>query len=121
MVAQAKEHAVAAVIEVRTYKIRPGQRDEIMGLLRDRLFPLHREIGIRVLGLFPSAEDQDTFTWLRAFPDADSRDAMCKTLYGGAEWKDELQELIVPAITEHNVAVLEDAPGLWDCWPELGA
>jgi hypothetical protein len=40
---------VAAVIEVRTYKIRPGQRDQIIELLRTRLFPVHEEIGIRVL------------------------------------------------------------------------
>jgi hypothetical protein len=111
---------VAAVIEIRTYKIRPGQRDEIMRLLRDRLFPLHRDIGIKVIGPFPSAEDQDTFTWLRAYPDADSRDTMSETLYGGAVWKDELQGLIVPAITEHNVAVVEDVPGFWSQWPELG-
>jgi hypothetical protein len=121
VVTEAKERAVAAVIEVRTYKIRPGQRDEIMELLRDRLFPLHRDIGIRVVGPFPSADDQDTFTWLRAFPDAGSRDTMTKTLYGGAAWKDELEGLILPAIAEHNVAVLEDAPGLWDHWPEPGA
>jgi len=112
---------VAAVIEIRTYRIRPGQRDEIMGLLRDRLFPVHREIGIRVAGPFPSAEDEDTFTWLRAFPDAASRDTMIKTLYSGPVWKDELEGIILPAITEHTVAVVDDAPGMWSHWPEPGA
>ncbi len=112
---------MTAVIEIRTYRIRPGQRDEIIGLLRDRLFPLHREIGIKVVGPFPSAEDEDTFTWLRAFPDAVSRDTMIKTLYGGPVWKDELEGIILPAITEHTVAVVDDAPGMWSRWPEPGA
>lgn len=109
---------MAGVIEFRTYKIRPGQRDQIMELLRTRLFPLHREIGMRVLGPFPSAEDADTLVWMRAFPDAASRDTMTKTLYGGAGWKDELEGLILPAITEHHVALVEDATNLWNCWPQ---
>lgn len=109
---------MAAVIEIRTYRIRPGQRDEIMALLRNRLFPVHREIGIKVVGPFPSAEDEDTFTWLRAFPDGASRDSMTKTLYSGPVWKDELEGIILPAITEHTVAVVHDAPGLWSQWPQ---
>lgn len=109
---------MAGVIEFRTYKIRPGQRDQIMELLRTRLFPLHREIGMRVLGPFPSAEDTDTLVWMRAFPDAASRDTMTKTLYGGAGWKDELEGLILPAITEHHVALVEDVTDLWNCWPQ---
>jgi hypothetical protein len=111
---------VAGVIEVRTYKIRPGQRDQIMELLRSRLFPLHQEIGIRVLGPFPSAEDQDTLVWLRAFPDAASRDSMTKTLYGGPAWKDELEQLILPSITDHHVALVEDTTDLWSNWPQTG-
>jgi hypothetical protein len=111
---------VAAVIEVRTYKIQPGQRDQIIELLRNRLFSLHEEIGIRVLGPFPSAEDDDTLVWLRAFPDAASRDTLTKTLYGGAAWKDELAGLILPAITEHHVALVEDTADLWSHWPQTG-
>lgn len=111
---------MAGVIEVRTYKIRPGERDQVMELLRTRLFPLHHEIGIRVLGPFPSAEDEDTLVWLRAFPDAASRDTMTEALYGGARWKDELAGLILPAITKHHVAVLEDATDLWNVWPQPG-
>jgi hypothetical protein len=117
---QLRRLPVAGVIEFRTYKIQPGQRDQIMELLRTRLFPLHREIGIRVLGPFPSAEDEDTLVWLRAFPDADSRDTMTKALYGGSEWRDELAELILPAITEHHVALVEDTTDLWSCWPQTG-
>ena len=112
---------MAAIIEIRTYRIQPGQREEIMGVIRDRLFPLHREIGIKVVGPFPSAEDEDTFTWLRAFPDTASRDTMTKTLYSGPVWKDELEGIILPAITEHTIAVLDDAPDLWSHWPETSA
>lgn len=109
---------MAGLIEVRTYKIRPGQRDQIIEVLRTRLFPLHRDIGIRVLGPFPSAEDEDTLVWLRAFPDTASRDTMTKAPYGGAIWRSELEGLILPAITEHHVALVEDTTDLWSHWPQ---
>lgn len=112
---------MTGVIEIRTYKIRPGERDAIIDLLRTRLFPVHEELGIKVLGPFPSAEDADTLVWLRAFPDADSRDTMTKTLYGGPAWKDDLEARILPAITSHHVAVVEDTADLWGHWPQTSA
>lgn len=109
---------MTAVIEVRTYQIQPGRRVEIIDVLASRLFPAHRELGIRVLGPFPSAEDEDTLVWLRAFPDAASRDTMTKAFYGSQLWRDELKDAIVPAMTGHNVTVLADTAGMWERWPE---
>lgn len=109
---------MAGVIEIRTYRIQPGRRAEIIAVLRDRLFPAHRDIGIRVLGPFPSAEDEDTLVWLRGFPDAESRETMTKAFYGSQLWRDELQDAIVPAMTGYDVTVIEDTVGLWDRWPD---
>jgi hypothetical protein len=109
---------MAGVIEFRVYQIQPGRRAEIMDVLRSRLFPANRKLGMRVLGPFPSAEDEDTLVWLRAFPDAASRETMTKAFYGGQLWREELQDAIVPAMTGHNVTVVEDIAGLWDRWPE---
>jgi hypothetical protein len=67
--------------------------------------------------VFPSAEDDDTLVWLRAFPDADSRDAMTTAFYGGSQWTDELADLVMPLIAEHSVVLIEDAPALWERWP----
>ncbi|MGH3303165.1 MAG: NIPSNAP family protein [Streptosporangiaceae bacterium] len=108
---------MAGVIEIRTYRAQPGERGELTRLLQDRLFPVHQDLGIRVLGVFPSAEDDNTLVWLRAFPDADSREAMTKAFYGGSQWTDELAGLILPLIAEHSVILIEDTPGLWDRWP----
>lgn len=105
------------VIEIRTYRAQPGGRDELTRLLQDRVFPAQEDVGMRVLGVFPSADDDDTLVWLRGFPDADSRDAMTKVFYGGSEWTDELAGLVLPLIAEHTVVVIDDAPGLWDRWP----
>lgn len=108
---------MAGVIEIRTYRAQPGGRGELIQLLQDRLFPVHQDLGIQVLGVFPSAEDGDTLVWLRAFPDAASREAMTRAFYSGSQWTDELAGLILPLIAEHSVAVIEDAPGLCGRWP----
>ena len=109
---------MAGVIEIRTYRAQPGRRDELTALLESRVFPLHRDVGIRVIGIFPSADDADTLVWLRAFPDAASKQSMTTTLYGGTEWTDELAGLVLPLIAGHEVVQLDDAPDLWSRWPE---
>jgi hypothetical protein len=114
---------MTGVIEIRTYHAQPGGRDELTRLLEDRVFPLNRDLGIRVLGVFPSADDDDTLVWLRAFPDADSRESLTKALYGSSEWTDELSAVVLPLIADYSVALIDDAPGLWHRWPaaELGS
>jgi hypothetical protein len=112
---------VAGVIEIRTYRAQPGRRDELTEVLQTRVFKLHRDVGIRVLGIFPSAEDSDTLVWLRAFPDAASRETMTKAFYGSAEWTDDLAGVVLPLIADHTAVLLEDAPSLWNRWPDTTA
>jgi hypothetical protein len=108
---------MAGVIEIRTYRALPGGREELTRVLQGRVFPAQEDAGMRVLGVFPTAEDDDTLVWLRGFPDADSREAMTKAFYGGNLWADELAPVVMPLIAEHSVVVIEDAPGLWERWP----
>jgi hypothetical protein len=116
-----EEDVVPGVIEIRTYRAQPGRRDELTEVLQTRVFKLHGEVGIRVLGIFPSAEDADTLVWLRAFPDVDSRETMTKAFYGSAEWTDDLAGIVLPLIADHTVVLLDDAPSLWNNWPDTTA
>jgi NIPSNAP len=109
---------MAGVIEIRTYRAEPGQRELAIEVLRDRIIPAQREAGMQIVGPFPSAEDSDVLVWFRGFSDEASRDAICKEFYGSALWKEELEGQIRPALAEINVAVIEDAADLWSNWPE---
>ena len=64
------------IIEMRTYKIKPGKRSEFLNILEAQAVPTHQKIGIKILGPFLSVEDDDTFFWMRAFPDQRSRERM---------------------------------------------
>jgi quercetin dioxygenase-like cupin family protein len=109
---------MTAVIEVRTYRATPGSRETLLAALRIRAIPLHSEIGMKVLGPFPSRDDEDTFVWLRAFPDAESRELMKEAFYGGALWLEELEAELMPLIAHYESVLVEDTIGMWDSWPE---
>lgn len=110
---------MTALIEVRTYRTHPGKRDELLGLLAERALPVHRDLGMRVLGPFPSLEDETTFVWLRGFPDAACRQSMKDAFYQGEPWVSELEALMMPLIDNYGAIAVEDSTGLWDNWPVL--
>ncbi len=107
-----------AVIEVRPYRARAGQRERLMALMRELAFPVHRKLGMRVLGPFASLEDPVTFVWLRAFPEEASRDELKRAFYEGPEWTGELEELLMPLLEEYAAVLVEDHDGVWERWPD---
>ena len=109
---------MTAVIEVRIYRAKPGQRDQLLNLLRTKAFPLHRELGMKVLGPFPSLDDNVSFVWLRAFPNPESRDPMKEGFYGGSAWLDELEDIVMPMLDDYRATLVDDAEGFWTAWPE---
>jgi hypothetical protein len=100
------------IIEMRTYKTKPGCRSQFLDVFRHRSMPAHAEIGMRILGPFLSVEDADTFFFMRGFPDLPSREPMKAKFYEGELWKSELENLLMPMIEKYDVVVVEDADGL---------
>jgi heme-degrading monooxygenase HmoA len=76
------------IIEMRTYKLKPGKRTEFLEIFRSRSMPEHAKIGIKVLGPFLSVEDPNTFFFMRGFPDLPSREPMKAKFYEGKMWKE---------------------------------
>jgi hypothetical protein len=99
------------VIEMRTYKLKPGRRDEFLEIFRSRSTPAHDEIGMKILGPFLSIEDPDVFFFMRGFPDLASRDPMKAQFYEGPLWKNELEAVLMPMIEKYEVVLVEDTEG----------
>ena len=100
------------IIEMRTYKIARGKRREFLKILETRAFPAHQKIGMKILGPFLSVEDDDTFFWMRAFPDQESRERMRNEFYDGKLWKEELERRLMPILEKYDVVVVEAENGL---------
>jgi NIPSNAP protein len=96
------------IIEMRTYKLKPGKRSEFLEIFRTRSVPAHDEIGMKILGPFLSIEDADTFFFMRGFPDLASREPMKAKFYEGELWKRELENLLMPMIEKYDVVLVDD-------------
>jgi NIPSNAP protein len=99
------------IIEMRTYKIKPGKRSQFLEIFRSKSIPAHTEIGMKILGPFLSVEDPNTFFFMRGFPDLLSREPMKAKFYEGELWKSELENVLLPMLENYDVVVVEDADG----------
>ena len=95
------------IVEMRTYRTKPGMREEFLAIFRSKSMPAHREIGMKILGPFVSIEDADTFIFMRAFPDLPSREPMKAKFYEGELWKRELEQKLLPMLEKYEVVLVE--------------
>ena len=100
------------IIEMRTYRLKPGLRERFLELFRTRSLPEHARLGMRILGPFPSIEDPDVFFFMRGFPDLVSREPMKAQFYEGELWKKELEGILMPMIERYDVVLVDDPDGL---------
>lgn len=106
------EKGAFVIIEMRTYRTKPGCRSQFLELFRDKSIPAHLEIGMKILGPFLSVEDPDTFFFMRGFPDVASREPMKAKFYEGQLWKSQLEAVLMPMLEKYDVVVVEDNEGL---------
>jgi hypothetical protein len=59
--------------EIRTEYARPGRGSDLAGYMDETVIPLHREMGMNVVGAFTVIGDEDTFVWIRRFEDETDR------------------------------------------------
>ena len=104
------------IIEMRTYKTRPGKRAEFLEVFRAKSVPAHDEIGVKIMGPFLSVEDPDVFFFMRGFPDLESREPMKAKFYEGELWKRELEQVLMPLLESYEAVLVDDPDGLIS-WP----
>jgi hypothetical protein len=100
------------IIEMRTYKTKPGKRTEFLEIFFSKSIPAHAEIGMKILGPFLCVEDPDTFFFMRGFPDLASREPMKAKFYEGALWKSELENVLMPMLEKYDVVLVDDRENL---------
>lgn len=99
------------VIEMRTYKTKPGMRARFLEVFQLKSIPAHEKIGMKILGPFLSIEDPDAFFFMRGFPDLPSREPMKARFYEGEVWKRELEHVLMPMLDRFDVALVDDPDG----------
>ena len=99
------------IVEVRTYKIKPGLREEFIRFFETRSIAPQQALGMKILGPLLDLEHDDTFVFLRGFPSLEARDSMKDAFYEGELWKNELEGIAMPMIESYSVVLTETTPG----------
>jgi hypothetical protein len=96
------------IVEMRTYRTKPGMREEFLRIFGSKSVPAHLKIGMKILGPFLSIEDADAFFFMRGFPDLPSRAPMRAKFYEGDLWKKELEGVLMPMLEKYEVVLVDD-------------
>jgi hypothetical protein len=99
------------IVEVRSYRIKPGCRGEFIKFFETRAVPALRSHGMKVLGPLLDLENPNKFVWLRSFPSLEERERMKSAFYDGELWKRELEAIAMPMLESYDVILCETSPG----------
>jgi hypothetical protein len=99
------------IVEVRSYRIKPGRRDEFIEFFETRSIPALREHGMKIMGPLIDLENPNKFVWLRSFPSLGEREQMKNAFYEGALWKNELEAIAMPMLESYDVILCETSSG----------
>jgi hypothetical protein len=100
------------ILELRQYTLHSGRRDTLIDLF-DRHFVEEQEAtGMRIVAQFRDLDRPDVFTWIRGFPDMESRAASLGAFYGGPVWAAHREAANATMIDSDNVRLLRPvSPG----------
>lgn len=94
-------------VEIRSYNLKPGTRDEFHRLFLERAFPMLKRWNVDVVAYGPSLHDQDSYFLMRHYDSLAQREASENDFYGSDEWKQGPREAIVALIENYTEVVLE--------------
>ncbi|ONI81713.1 NIPSNAP family protein [Actinosynnema sp. ALI-1.44] len=100
------------ILEIRTYRLKPGTIDDFVSIMRDEVTPLLAAAGIHVVasGASMVSEDGDEEAYLiRAFDSVEQREELEGAFYGSDIWRQGPRESVVSRIESYHTVVLPAA------------
>ena len=98
------------ILEIRTYRLAPGTRDEFVRVMQEESIPLLRKAGIDVVDSGPSlfAEDGHEQAYLmRAFASLEQLQEQEDAFYSSPEWLEGPRTAIVTPIVQYHAIAIE--------------
>ena len=94
-------------VEIRSYTLKPGARDEFHRLFLEEAFPMLQRWNIDVISYGPSLHDENSYYLMRRFESLAHREESENAFYGSDEWRTGPREAIVSLIENYAEVVLE--------------
>ena len=102
---------VVMIVEVRSYRVKPGKRDAFIEFFETRAVPALRSHGMKILGPLLDIENPNKFVFLRSFPSLEERERMKNDFYQSELWKNELESIAMPILDSYDVILCETSKG----------
>ena len=94
-------------IEIRSYTLKPGTRDEFNRLFLEEAMPLLRRWNVDVVTYGPSLHDENSYYLMRRFDNLAQREESENSFYGSDEWRQGPREQIIACIENYTEVVLD--------------
>ena len=94
-------------VEIRSYNLKPGTRDEFHRLFLEEAFPMLKRWNIDVVTYGPSLHDENSYYLIRRYDSLAHREKSEDAFYGSDEWRQGPREAIIALIENYTETVLE--------------
>jgi NIPSNAP len=99
--------AARRAVEIRSYNLKPGTRDEFHRLAAEVAVPMLRRWKVDVVAHGPSAHDANSYYLIRSFPSLPERERSEEAFYGSDEWRQGPRDAVLALIDSYVTVVLE--------------
>jgi Domain of unknown function (DUF4440)/NIPSNAP len=97
---------VEDVIEIRSYNLKPGSRNQFQKLFVDQALPLLSKWKIEVVAYGPSLHDENSFFLARAYSNLNHRQQSQDAFYGSDDWVKGPREAALALVENYTTVVL---------------
>ena len=94
-------------VEIRSYNLKPGTRDEFHRLFLEAALPLLQRWNVDVVSYGPSPHDENSYYLMRRFDSLAHREQSEESFYGSDKWRQGPREAILALIENYTECVLE--------------
>ena len=94
-------------IEIRSYNLKPGTREEFNRLFLEAAMPLLQRRQVDVVAYGPSLHDENSYYLIRGFESLSHREESENDFYSSDEWRQGPRKAIIASIENYTEIVLE--------------
>jgi hypothetical protein len=102
------------LVEIRSYKLKPGATASFQNAFDTAAVPLLREWGTDVVAFGPSAHEADTYFLIRAYASLEDLQTRQDAFYGSDAWRKGPRESVISLIEGYLNTVLWLSPASID-------
>ena len=97
---------MSRVVEIRSYNLKAGAREEFVRLFREQARPMLGRWGVDVIGFGASLHDRNSFYLIRGYASVEELGLSQDAFYGSDEWRQGPRAAILKCIEGYSSAVM---------------